>query len=350
MTIKLPFLNRVSLKERAFFARQLSIMLSSGITLVQSLQSFAAQTKNHYFKGVLAKVSSNVEEGVSLSEAARFYPRFFSPLFVNVVHSGETSGKLDIVLTDLADELEQESDFSSAVKRALVYPIFIIIVMIAIAFIMMIKVIPALSSVFAESGARLPLSTRILLSISGFVQNYWWTLLIFVVLLVILARYLMTTPEGRLFIDRLLLLDPFGLNKNVYMTRFARTLSLLVSAGVPIVESVQTAAQVVGNLVYQKSLRRVADELERGIPLSSALEKETHFPPLVSQMAGVGEQTGKLDLTLAKLADYFSNETRGKIAVLTSLLEPVIIVIIGVGVAFMVFSVLMPIYNLAQIQ
>lgn len=350
LNLNLPFTNRVTLKERAFFARQIATMLSSGIQLTQALNIFNLQLRNHYFKQALEELLKDLEEGKTFSQAAARHPRIFNELFVSVIQSGEASGKLDNVLLELSRQLEEEQDFVSKIRGAMTYPAFIIVVMIVIGGIVFIKVIPQLSQIFKESNVALPWTTALLIGISEFLVKYWYILIFGILVAIFVLRFVINTEEGRLYWHRLLISDPLHLGKDIYMTRFTRTLSMLVSSGVPIIRAVEITSNVLNNKIYQQALDVVTEELERGIPMSQPLSENPDFPALIPQMILVGEQTGKLDQILDKLASYYENETNIKIQTLSSLLEPMIIVIIGIGVGFMVFSILVPIYNIAQFQ
>jgi len=350
MDINLPFLNRVSLKEKAFLARQLATMIASGLTLDKSLNILIEQTKNPTLKKTLESVIKDIEAGSPFSVAIAKYPRVFDKVFVNVVISGEAVGRLADVLDRLAGQLEKQNSFISKMKGALLYPIFIVIAMIAIAIIMMVKVVPELKNIFAEAGAQLPWSTKVLIAISDSLANFWYIYLLALIGIIIGVYYGLKTDWVKKLVSKVEIDAPGGIGRDVYMARFARTLGMLVTSGTPIIEALNITAEVMNNVVYEEKIKQAASQVEKGVPLSVPIEKAKIFPVIVPQMISVGEQTGKLDETLQKLADYYEEEADDKIKSLSSLFEPVIIVIIGLGVAFLVFSILLPIYQIAQIQ
>lgn len=348
--LTIPFLNRVSLKEMSFFTRQLSVMLTSGLQLAQSLAMVGNQTRNKYFAQVIDDLHGSLQQGVSLSTAIARYPNIFDRVYVNIVRSGESSGQLDQVLHDLAKQLERQEVFLGRLKGALIYPIFILAAMIVVAILMTVRIIPQLKPIFEEARVELPLATKVILGISDFLIHRWPYLVAAGLVLTVAMRLWLKSDQGELILDRLLVHDPTGLIRKIYLARFTRTLGMLVQAGVPIVDAVNIMSETVGNRVYQQVFKEVATELERGVPMSVPLARNRHIPAFISQMILVGEQTGKLDQVLISLADYLEEETEGGTKTLTALFEPVLIVILGIGVGFMVFAVIIPIYNIAQAQ
>jgi type II secretory pathway component PulF len=349
-SFKLPSLKRVSVKEKAFFARQLSVMLASGIQLAQALDILNRQTKNEYFKEIVESMRQDLNKGISFSGTLGKHQNVFGLVFLNVVRSGEASGNLEKVLHDLADQLEAEDRFISNIRGALIYPIFIFVVMVFVAILMAVKVIPQLRGVFEESGAQLPWSTQVLFWISSLLITKWWVIIGVLAGIVVFLRWYFTTEGGILLWGNFQIKNPTGLGLNVFMARFARTMGMLAGAGVPIIEAVSITSEVMGNELYRRDLNEVVQELERGIPMSVPLSKSPHFPVLVSQMMTVGEQTGKLDEILENLAKYYETEAEDRVRNLSKIFEPALIVFMGLGVAFIVFSILLPIYNIAQLQ
>lgn len=348
MTI--PFFNRISVSDKAFFARQVSTMVSSGLTLDKALQVVISQTKNKHFQEILLEILASLEGGSPFSVAISKYPEVFDKVFVNIVISGEAIGKLGEVLEKLADRLEADNTFYSAIRNAMLYPLFVIVVMIVIAILMTVKVLPELETVFAEFGSSLPWTTKLLMGLSHFLMNYWWLIIIIFASAVVFIYYYLKTRSGRYSLDKSIIHLPGGLGQDVYMSRFCRTLGMLTQSGTPIIDALKITADVMNNIVYKDYLMRASDKLEKGIPLSDILKKNPDFPIIVPQMVLVGEQTGKVDEVLMKMADYYEERANDKVKNIATLIEPVLIVIVGLGVAFIVFSVIMPIYNLAQIQ
>lgn len=347
MTI--PFIgNRVSGSERAFLARQLATMLTSGLPIDRAVAVLANQTHHEYLHQVLTQIGSDIEAGLPFSGAIAKHPRVFSKVFVNVVIAGEAVGKLAEVLEELATRLEQEQEFTSKIKGALYYPVFILLAMVVIGIILMVRVIPELKVVFDDAGVPLPFSTRLLIATSTFLANQWWLALLILVLIGTVIRFYLRSDSGRRLLDVIATRLPSGVGRDLYMARFARTLALLVKSGTPIIEALSITAEVMNNSLYAETLFNARDEISRGVPMSVPISRSPLFPLIIPQMILVGEQTGRMDQVLENLADYFEQETGTKIKSLSSLFEPIMIVIVGLGVAFMVFAIFIPIYSIAQ--
>lgn len=348
--MKLPFLNRISLQDKAFLARQLATMLSSGIALEESLKILQEESSNTAVKDIFREVIEDIEAGSSFSGAIEKHPDLFSRVYIAMTKSGEASGKLEEVLLQLADSIENENSIISRIRSAMVYPIFIILAMIGVGALMMVRVIPQLKSIFLESGVSLPFSTRVLISLSDFLINQWYIALLIIILIVVAVRYYLRSHNGQVLVNQVQARFPGKIGQDLYMARFSRTMSMLTKAGVPIIQSLDITAGVMNNIIYQESLSQAAGQVERGLPLSTPLAQNRFFPRIVSQMILVGEQTGRLDTILEKLSSYYDQELDRIVRGLSSLIEPVIIVILGIGVAFLVIAVLMPIYSIAQLQ
>lgn len=342
---------RISIKEKVFLARQLATMLSSGLEIDHAFKILESQTRGKYLKSVYRSIISDLEQGNSLSFAISHYPTIFDPVFVAIVRSGESTGQLDKVLSQLADRLEITHDFNSRVRSALVYPAFIVTVMIGILITMMIYVVPQLKLVFEDSNIPLPWTTNTIIGISNFTVNYWWVEIIGALLLITAGYLFFHSERGGSLWDRLKLEIPIAreLYIEIYMARFCRTMSMLIKAGVPIMETIAISADVISNRVYYKSLKFIASQVERGIPMSVPMQKDKNFPPLVSEMVSVGEQTGKMEIVLTKMGDFYEKETDNLVKGLSGLIEPAIIVIIAFGVGFLVFSIITPIYSIANV-
>jgi len=346
----LAIFEHVSLKEKVFLTRQLATMLGAGLALDQSFKVLASQSENKYLQKVAAQIIADLEQGQNLSNALSRFKNVFDPVFVSVVRSGESTGQLDKVLEQLANQLETSQDFSSKIRSAMMYPAFIVVAMIAIIIAMMIFVIPQLKAVFASSGASLPWTTAMIVSLSDFTVKFWWAELIFIIILSSVLFFFFRSENGGSLWDRLKIRIPVirDLFLQIYMARFCRTMSMLTAAGLPIIETIAITADVVQNRVIAQSLKAISGQVERGIPISVPMQRDKNFPVLVSQMVMVGEQTGKLEVVLAKLADYYESETDNMIKGMAGLIEPIIIVVIGAGVGFLVFSIMAPIYSIAN--
>ncbi len=346
---KIPFINRIPPKDLVVFSRQLSVMISAEVPIVQALKVLVRQTVNKNLQRIVANIAADVEGGAKFSIALSRYPEVFSNFFVNIVRSGETTGKLDEVLDYLATQQEKDYDLVSKIKGAMIYPVFILFGLVTVGVIMMIFVIPKLTAILKESGAALPLSTKILIATSDFMKNYWWLLLILLVGVAAGIKYLISFPLGRKYWDTLKIKVPiFGqLFRRIYMVRFTRGLATLLTGGVEIVASLKISAEIVGNAVYKDLILETVKEVEDGNPITTVFAKSKEIPVMVSQMLGIGEQTGKIDVILNKLTDFYSREIENLVRNLTTIMEPLIMLLMGVAVGIMVSAIILPMYNLA---
>ncbi len=344
------FFNRVSFDDLVIATRQLATMIDSGLVLSEALDILADQQDAKTFKAVLTDVSRDIKSGLDMAGALRKHPEVFPPLYISLVHAGEQAGNLDVVLLQLASNLEKDREFRSKIRGALIYPILVIFMMLAVIVLMLIFVIPRLTSLYTESNIELPLPTKILLAMSYFMVNFWWALLILLVVAGLLFRKWYATDAGRYKTDYFLLKLPIAgkIIRGTNLTNFTRTFGLLTTAGVPILDSLRIVKDVISNVVYKKGLEATFKGVERGLTLSAQLEGIAVFPKIVPQMFRVGEETGKVDKVSFKMADYFESEADHLVKNLTVVIEPLIIVILGVGVAFLVLSIILPIYNLTS--
>jgi len=344
------FLGRVSVKDKAVFSRQLATMLSAGLPLTKAITILAKQAKSENLRTVFVEIYKDLEEGYSLSAAFSKHPQVFDRVYVSVVNSGESTGKLDVVLNELAEELENDDQFISKVKGALYYPSFIFLVLILAGIFMLTFVIPKLRVMFDQSNQKLPLITQMLLGLSTFMVNWWWLILIFLALLIAFFRYWSETDGGARFIHNLQLTVPgvSGIFKGIYMYRFTRVMSMLIGAGVPLLDALRIGSAVIDNSIYEESIMEVANQVEKGVPLSVQLLKDPFFPPLVGNMVSVGEETGELDKVLDKVSKYYAQTTGDTTKAISSLVEPAVLILVGLGVAFMVFAIYLPIYQMNQ--
>ncbi len=342
------FAGRVSVKDRAVFSRQLSTMLSAGLPLSKGIGILAKQAKNERLRQVFIEVYKDIEEGYSFSTAISRHPKVFDRVYVSVVGAGETTGKLDVVLNELADQLENDSNFLSKVKSSLYYPGFIFCVLLLAGAFMLIFVVPKIRSLFDQSHKELPILTKILLSLSDFMQNWWWAVLIVIIGLIFAIRYLSQTENGSKMLHSFEVSIP-GLKsifEGVYMYRFTQIMSMLLAAGVPLLDALRISGSVIDNPVYEEGIVSIANQVEKGVSFSSQLLKTNLFPPLIGQMAAVGEETGALDTVLGKVANYYKEATNDLTKAVSSLIEPAILVMVGLGVAFIVFAIYIPIYQI----
>ncbi len=337
-------------KDLVIFARQFSVMISANVPVVESLLILVDQTDNLSLKNLISDVAYDVNAGAFLSDALAKYPKVFSEFFVNIIRSGETSGKLDEVLSYLADEMEKSYDMNSKIRGAMIYPMFIITSLFGVGIILMVYVIPNLTSILTETGATLPLSTRIVIGTSDFLRNYAILIVIVLVILAILLRLYLKTYNGKRQLDILKLRLPiFGiLFQYIYLMRFSRSLSTLLKGGVTITRSLEIVADVVGNTIYRELILDTLDSINDGNPFSTVFEASNYVPKMVPQMIAVGEKTGKIDSVLDRITGFYSRESSNMLENLSKLMEPVIMVIMGLGVGVMVAAVLLPMYNLAS--
>lgn len=349
---RLRVFERVQPRDVVIFSRQLATMISATLPLVQGLRILSEQQQNQQFKNILQDITARVDGGARLSVAMDQYPEVFSNFFVSVIQTGETSGKLDESLVYLADQLEKDYDLTSKIRSAMYYPAFILGGIVVVAIIMVTYVIPQLESVLVGMQASLPWSTKALLAVSNFFRDYWWILVIVVVLLFWWLRSWSGTESGKRKIDQLKLKLPiFGkLFRWIYITRLTRTLYTLLAGGVKIIEALNVTATVIGNSVYSDIIKKTSQRVEAGDTMSSVLRQETEVPLMVSQIIEVGEKTGKLPFTLQKISDFYGRELDNAVKGLSSLLEPVIMVILGVGVGILMAAVIMPIYNISSMM
>lgn len=343
-------LDRIKPKDLVTFSRQLSVLISANVALVQALKILVDQTENVKFKMVLSEIADEIDEGSQFSAALIKRPDVFSNFFTNVVKSGETSGKLDEVLNYLADELEKDYDMQGKIKGAMIYPIFVFVLMGVIGGVMMIFVVPKLTAVLEESGAAMPLPTKILIAVSDFLTSYWWIVIAIIIGLVIGFKAAKKNPKSKKVLDTILLRMPvFGpLFQNIYLVRFTRSLETLIIGGVNISKALGIVSEVVSNSVYSELIMKAKQEVEDGNSISSAFKDNKNVPRIVPQMMNVGEKTGKLDEVLKRITEFYSREINNTVANLMVLMEPAIMIMMGIAVGIMVAAIILPMYQMAS--
>lgn len=338
----------VSKKEQVIFFRQLAILIDARVPVVQSLSSICDQTSNVYFRLVIKEVISDVEDGTMLSDSLAKHNLVFSPLVVNMIKAGEVSGNLQKSINFIADSIEANYQLTSRIKGALFYPAFVIGVATIIGFIVVTWVLPKLTAIIEEVGADLPFYTEILIWIGKFMEKWWWAVLFAMAAAISYFIYIIRTETGKREWDEWKLKIPVvgTLLKYVYMARFAENFGSLIAGGIPIIRALMVTSEVIGNSVYQKIILKAIDEVKIGGNISSVFAKSKEVPPLVTRMVKIGEESGKTSEVLKKTAMFYNGEVDRMSKNLTSLIEPVMIVILGIGVAIMVFAILMPIYSI----
>jgi type IV pilus assembly protein PilC len=342
---------KVKPKALAIFTRQFSVMIDAGLPLVQCLEILGAQQDDKGFQRIIEAVRDDVEKGSTLQAALSKHPKAFNDLYVNMVGAGESGGILDVILQRLSGYIEKAVKLTAKVKGAMTYPVAVITIAIAVVVIIMVKVIPVFSAMYDGLGSKLPYPTLVCMAMSNVLINYSWVIIIAVVLIVVGLRQYYKTPTGRLQIDAIMLKIPIigDVLRKVAVARFCRTLGTLISSGVPILEGMDITARTAGNMVIQNAILKSKDAVEQGRNISTPLAETKVFPPMVVQMVGVGEATGALDAMLAKVADFYEDEVDNAVANLTSLMEPVMIAMLGGIIGFIVIAMYLPIFNLANV-
>ncbi len=345
--------DRVTVGDVATFTRQLSTMINAGLPITEAILILRSQSKGSMQK-IVAQILADIEAGDSFSDSLSKHPKVFSRTYIALVRSGEVGGVMDAVLLRLADNMEKQEEFGSRVRGAMIYPAIIIVGMVVVSFVMMIFVIPKLTSLYTDFGATLPVPTQILMGVSSFFVRFWYIMILLVGGVLYAYRIYVSTPKGRRNMDAFIFKIPvYGeLQRQIILTELTRTLSLMVGAGVPILEALTITSEVVTNTIISEALRDAATQVERGFPIAFSFSRHPEaFPYLLSQMIAVGEETGKMDEVLTKISHIFEVESDEKVKGLTAAIEPLVMIVLGIGVGFLVIAVILPIYNLtSQIQ
>jgi len=339
----------VKAKELAIFTRQFSVMIDSGLPLVQCLEILASQQENKTFQKVLVGTRASVEGGTTLSAAMRQFPKVFDSLYVNMVEAGETGGILDTILQRLSSYIEKNVKLQRAVKSALVYPVGVLTVAVSVIILLLWKVVPIFATLFAGLGVDLPLPTKIVIGLSNLIGSYFGLLLLVAVVGILFGiKVWYGTAQGRFALDTVILKLPvIGiLMRKIAVARFTRTLGTLIASGVPILEGLDITARTAGNAVVEKALQQVRKALEEGKSLTEPLKDSEVFPGMVTQMISVGEQTGAMDAMLQKIADFYEEEVDAAVKDLLTALEPIMIVFLGLVVGGVVISMYLPLFSL----
>ncbi len=345
------FLVRVSTQELALLTRRFATLARAGLTLIECLGTLIEQMENARLKRVLTHVRQQVREGRSLAEALQAHPRIFSSIYVNMVRAGEESGTMDIVLARLADYMESQARLIRTVQAAFTYPIVMIVFSVVILMFLLAYVVPQVTRIFTETGRALPLATRILLGVSSFVASYWWVMLLVAASGALLMSRLVRTPAGGAWYDRMLLRLPWvgKVIQRVSIARLSRTLSTLLASGVPILTALGIVSQLLKNSQLRRAIEEARSSVQEGESLAAPLRRSGLFPALLTQMVAVGERSGELESMLARAADAYDEEVSAGLARLTSLLEPLTILVMGGVILFIVLAILLPIFDLNQL-
>jgi type IV pilus assembly protein PilC len=351
LNIKLPGNDRVSVKDIGVFTRQFATMINAGLPMVQCLDILAQQTEKEFFKTTVARVMADVEGGSTLAESMARHPKVFSTLYVNMVEAGEAGGILDVILVRLATFLEKLDQLQRKVKGALTYPSVVAIVAIGATCFMLIFIIPTFARMFTDFGGQLPLPTQIVMGLSDFLRGYWWAIAAVVVGIVVAIQRYYKTENGRLVIDRLLLRIPVlgQVIRKGSVARFTRTLGTLISSGVPILSGLEITARTAGNRVVENAVVATRESISQGNTIAEPLKASGVFPPMVTSMIAVGEQTGALDEMLEKIATFYDSEVDTAVDALTAIIEPVMIVVMGTVVGGMLIAMYLPMFKLVSV-
>jgi general secretion pathway protein F len=349
---KMNIWERVSANDVAIFTRQLSTLLGAGMPLVPSLSILMKQASNPLLKKSLAQIREQVNEGKSLTESMSCFPQIFPPFYLNMVRAGEASGTINLVLERLADFSENQQTLINKVRSALAYPVIMFFMGSAVIFILMAFVVPKITGIFADMNQTLPLITIILITISNFLKSFWWLILILLGAGAAAFKYMTTGTEAgkRQWDNAKLKIPVWGqVNRKIAIARFSRTLATLLQSGVPLLSAMEIVRNVVNNIIIGEAISKASKDLEEGKGLSGPLTQSGIFPPLVIEMIAVGEQSGTLERMLNRIATAYETEAQSDIMIMTSLLEPVMILVMGLGVGFIVVSILLPIFEMNQL-
>ena len=348
ITSRFDKLQKVSFTDVVNFTRQLSTMVTAGLSIPDSLNILHTQTTNTVFAQVLSDIERSIVGGGNFGDALSKYPQHFTPIYISLIRAGEASGMLDKVLDQLADTLENQREFRGKVVGALIYPAIIVVGMVVVVIVMMVVVMPKLTDLYNDFGIKLPATTQMLITLSNFIIHDWWVVIITIASISYGFSRWKKTTIGAYMLDAFVLKIPlFGeLQKKTILVEFTRTLAMLLSAGIHILDALKILKSSLNNVLYRNAIEDISKRVEKGFQLADTFASHKEFPPIVSQMLKVGEETVKIDDKLLKFSHYFQSETEQMVKGLTTAIEPIIMVVLGVGIGFIVLSVITPIYNL----
>jgi len=342
---------KVTSKDLVLFSRQLSTLISAGVPIVQGLAILAEQASNPAFRKIIEQIRMDIEGGLSISDALKKHPRAFPTIYTSMIHAGEVGGILDTILERLSSYLESSEALKAKVKSAMMYPAIVMSICALVTLFLLTFVIPTFKNIFASFGAELPIPTQIIIDISDFLRQYWYIVPLTAVGVWFGIKKFHDSPYGRKMIDRNMLKMPiFGiLIKKFAVAKFSRTLGTLIKSGVPIMQGLDTVAATSGNVIIEAAIIDARDSIREGGRLADPLRKSNLFPPMVTQMIKVGEETGALDTMLTKIADFYDQEVDAAVKGLTSMIEPVVIVIMGLVIGFIVIAMFLPMFGLGEL-
>lgn len=344
------FKQKVKTKDLAIFNRQFAIVLQAGVPIASCLDVLKQQTTNKTLREVLNDIYEDIQKGISLSNSMRKHEDIFPEIMICMVEAGEVSGQLDVVFERLARQFENQNAINAKIRSALTYPIIVGVIAVAVIIVLMIFVVPSFVEILASFNTPLPIYTKILIGISDFFVNYWWAILIGVIGLGAGIKAFSKSESGKMFFGKLAISLPVlkGVTRNIATSRLSRTLGTLMSSGVLLIQSMEVVQKIIGNAVLIKKFDTVIDEIKKGRGLTQPLQNVKYFPPLLMSMIRIGEESGSLDFTLEKAADFYDQEVETSIQQLMSLIEPIITILLAVVVAFVVLAVLIPMLSIYQ--
>ncbi|MCC5911471.1 MAG: type II secretion system F family protein [Clostridiaceae bacterium] len=345
---EIELFNPVSIKDLAIFCRQFYTMLNAGVAIITCLDILRQQTNNKKLKRILGEVYENVQKGMTFSEALKKHTEVFPELLINMTEAGEASGNLDTIMDRMASHYEKEHKINNKIKGAMVYPIILSVVSVMVVIFLLTFVMPTFMSMFTGSGVELPMPTRVLLAISDGLQRYWYIFLLGLVSIIAGGQYYLKTSAGKWTVSKIKLNIPIVKDTTIKVitSRFARTLATLISSGVPLIQSLEIVAKIVGNKVVEKGINEAKEEISKGYNLSKPIQEMGIFPPMLYSMIQVGEESGVLDTILEKTANFYDEEVEIAIQKMTTLIEPIMIVVMALLIGFIVISMVLPMFDM----
>lgn len=340
----------VPMKEKVVFMRQMATMVGAGLPLTRALEIMVQQTSNPMFKKVLKEVLSAIQSGKSLANSFREQEEVFDPITLNLIEAGEESGNLETILEKLASELEDSKSLGDKLKSAMIYPIIILVIIIVVMVLMMLVLVPSMASIYSDFGAELPFATRLLMNLSSFFLKYWWAVLVILAVVFIGMKYYLDTAKGKRNFDKITLKIPAigGIISKMQLSQFTRILALLLGSGLSIIKALELTAQSLKNEMFRDTVLAAKEEVEKGGALAIPIARSEYFPLLVSSMIAVGEETGEIDAVLVKVSQYYKEEVDVATSNLSSILEPLFLVIMGLAIGFIALAVYMPMFQLSS--
>jgi len=343
----------VPMQDKVIFMRQLSTMISAGLSLTKALEILKQQTTNPYFQRVIADVLESIQGGISLAESFRNQSEnVFDDITLNLIQAGEESGNLDTILERLATELEEQKSMGAKIKSAMIYPAIILLVIIAVIVIMMTVLVPSMADIYSEFGAELPWATQFLINASDFLLSYWWVILTFLLVFVIGGKMFLDTKKGKSIVDKIVLKIPTigKIITKMQLANFTRILALLLSSGLSIIQALELTASSLSNSVFKQTVLEAKEEVSKGGSLAVPIARSEYFPLIVSQMIAVGEETGEMDSVLEKVSDYYKEEVDHATDNLSALLEPLMLILMGGVIGFIALAIYMPMFQLSEVM